>query len=235
MLWYKGWLETRFGVLFMLAFAVFPIALILAMPHANPEPQASAAQPESGVQFFALYYSIVPLFLAGSGIKTQSAQIKKGLHGSMYFTLSLPVSRFRLFATRVGLGMLQTVVILAIAPCTIWVIAIRSGARPDLQDLFVLFAFWVTLSVCASAIYFLGVLLSVFLDDPVRGLANMFGVVFLYGLLFKVPLLARVNIFRAMVSPLFTHSLPWASMGISLGVAAVLGLAALRVVQTREY
>ncbi len=63
----------------------------------------------------------------------------------------------------------------------------------------------------------------------------MFAVVVLYGLLSKVPLLAPVNIFRAMISPLFTHSFPWASMGISLGAAAVLGLAALRVVQTSEY
>ncbi len=35
--------------------------------------------------------------------------------------------------------------------------------------------------------------------------------------------------------PLFTDSFPWASMGIALGVAAVLGLTAFRVVQTREY
>ena len=37
----------------------------------------------------------------------------KGLHGSMYFTLSLPVSRFRLFATRAGLGMLEAAGVLA--------------------------------------------------------------------------------------------------------------------------
>jgi negative regulator of sigma E activity len=36
-------------------------------------------------------------------------------------------------------------------------------------------------------------------------------------------------------SPLFTHTFPWASMGISLGTAAILFLAALKVVQTREY
>ena len=39
MLWYKGWLETRFRMLFMIAFAVFPIALTLAASHpASPEP-----------------------------------------------------------------------------------------------------------------------------------------------------------------------------------------------------
>ena len=46
-----------------------------------------------------------------------------------------------------------------------------------------------------------------------------------------------VNIFRAMgaSSPLFTHTFPWASMGVSLVAAAILFLAAMRVVQTREY
>ena len=34
MLWYKGWLETRFQAVFVLLFAVFPIALFtLATPH----------------------------------------------------------------------------------------------------------------------------------------------------------------------------------------------------------
>ena len=234
MLWYKGWLETRFQAVFGLLFAVFPIALFtLATPHAaNSAPQISAAQAESGIQFFALYYSIVPILVAGSGIKTQSARMKKGLHGSMYFTLSLPVSRLRLFATRAGLGMLETVTILAIAPCFVRIVLIQPEDHVSHSDLF---AFWVTLSVCASVFYFLGVLLSTFLDDQVRGWLSMFGVVFLFGLLTKVPLLAPVNIFRAMISPLFTHSLPWAGMGISVGAAAILGLAALRVVQTREY
>jgi len=234
MLWYKGWLETRLHAAFMLGFAVFPIPLFtLVTPHpANPAPQVSVAQAESAIGFFALYYSIVPLFLAGSGIKTQSAQIRKGLHGSMYFTLSLPISRFRLFATRVSLGMLETIGILAIAPCFLQIVIIGPEDHVSPSDLF---AFWVALSVCASAFYFLEVLLSIFLDEPLRHMIGMFGIVLLYGLLSKVPLLAPVNIFRAMISPLFTHSLPWASMGISLGVAAVLGWAALRVVQTREY
>ena len=48
--------------------------------------------------------NIAPL-LAGAGIKTQAAfQTVKGLHGSTYFTLSLPVSRFRLLAIRAGIG-----------------------------------------------------------------------------------------------------------------------------------
>ena len=101
MLWYKGWLETRFRILFMFLFAIFPIPLMTLTPHpANPAPQDFSAGMQAVAEMFALYYSIIPLGLAGSGIKTQSPfHPTKGLHGSMYFTLSMPVSRFQLFAT----------------------------------------------------------------------------------------------------------------------------------------
>ena len=242
MLWYKGWLETRFIALLLLSAAVLPIPLFVLMGHLPNVHHSSLAQAETFVGCFAMCYSFLPILLAGSGITTPSAQLKKGLHGSMYFTLSLPVSRFRLFATRAGLGVLESIGILGVVPCFVRLVWIRPADHVSPSDLI---ACWVTLSVCASAFYFLGVLLSTFLDDRVRAVVNIAFVwvllpmamdrLLLYGPVSKDPLLAPVNIFRAMVSPLFTHSLPWASMGISLGVAAVLGWAALTVVQTREY
>jgi type II secretory pathway component PulF len=65
----------------------------------------------------------------------------------------------------------------------------------------------------------------------------MFGTVFLYWFLHTARLPKAANIFRAMgeSSPLFTHSLPWSSMGVSLGAAAILLLIAKRVVETLEY
>ena len=43
--------------------------------------------------------------------------------------------------------------------------------------------------------------------------------------------------FRAMTdaSPLITHALPWTAMGISIGIAGIFFMVALRVVETREY
>jgi hypothetical protein len=234
MLWYKTWLETRFKILFMLLFAVFPIPLMTLSHPANPAPQPTLAAMAGGIGFFALYYSLVPLLLAGSGIKTQALQARKGLHGSMYFTLSMPVSRFRLLATRAGLGILEAFAVLAVAPCAVWIIfqPLRTHITPS--DLL---AYWVTLSVCGSAFYFLGVLLSTILDDLTQNWTSMFGIVFLrwLGSLPHVPL--SINLFQAMgtSSPLFTHTLPWASMGVSVGVSLILFLIALKIVQAREY
>jgi hypothetical protein len=48
---------------------------------------------------------------------------------------------------------------------------------------------------------------------------------------------APLNIFQAIGtdSPLFTHSLPWASMGISVAASAAFFWIALKIVQAREY
>ena len=235
MLWYKYWLETRFLALFMIAYAIFPVALSLLNPRAANAPQGSLAAIENAVAFFGVYYSMIPVLLAGSGIRAQASPgATKGLYGSTYFTLSLPVSRLRLIASRAGIGMLETAGIFIIAPCAVWIVFPPLRAHITASDLMM---FWVALFICGIALHFLGVLLSTVLEDPWRGFASMFGVVLLQWLLSTLPLPPAVNIFRAMgaASPLFTHTLPWATMGISLVASAVLFLVAARVVQMREY
>lgn len=53
----------------------------------------------------------------------------------------------------------------------------------------------------------------------------------------RISALPSVDLFQAMgkSSPLFTHTLPWASMGVSLCAAAILFAGAARVNQMREY
>jgi len=158
----------------------------------------------------------------------------KGLHGSMYYTLALPVSRFRLLAVRAGVGMLETVAVLALAPSAVWLMS--PVLRTQLTGLD-MFEYWVAISACLSSIYFFGVLLSTFLEDWTQNFTSVLAIFFLQLFFTNVPVPPSLNIFRAMGigSPLITHALPWATMGVSLGVAALLFLVALRVVQAREY
>ena len=100
MLWYKNWLETRPFVVFMTLYALFPVALFTLNPRPASAPQGSVAAVEAAIAFLPVYYSMIPALLAGSGIKAQAGLRTKGLHASTYFTLSLPISRFRLVATR---------------------------------------------------------------------------------------------------------------------------------------
>jgi hypothetical protein len=47
----------------------------------------------------------------------------------------------------------------------------------------------------------------------------------------------RVNVFGFIgdASPLITHTLPWPAMAISIALSVSLFLAALKIVQTRDY
>jgi hypothetical protein len=84
MLWYKGWLETRGKMLLVLLIAFFPV-----VTHRNAAALSAGIGGWKGqIVIFSFFWTIVPLFLAGSGIKTQTLRAQRGLHGSMYYTLS---------------------------------------------------------------------------------------------------------------------------------------------------
>ena len=229
MLWYKGWLETRLRILFALGFGLF---FIVTTHNANPNSPA-AAQGVAAV--FAFYWALAPFLLAGAGIRTQpSFQACKGLHGSMYFTLSMPVSRLRLLAVRAGLGMLEMVGVIACISCVAYIATPALKMHATSSDLL---AYWVAASVCASGFYFLSVLFATFLDEQWRVWASMLAVFALWWLSTRTSVPPFLNLFQAMgaSSPLFTHTFPWASMGVSIAASAILFFAALKVVQMSEY
>jgi hypothetical protein len=60
-LWYKYWLETRFLAVFMVLYAMFPVALFALTPRPINAPPGSVAASEAAVGFFAMYYSGRPL------------------------------------------------------------------------------------------------------------------------------------------------------------------------------
>jgi hypothetical protein len=103
MLWMKAWLETRWRLLYALG---LPLAMIVLFATKGLASKADAQRMMVEISFFSVFAAV---YLAGAGIRTQSAfQMTKGLHGSTYFTLSLPVSRFRLLAVRAGFGLMET-------------------------------------------------------------------------------------------------------------------------------
>ena len=88
MLWKKGWYETRTRLLIVLAVVV--VITVLTM---DPAPAGAGSGPLVGAT--TIPAMLAALLLAGAGVKTQlgGLQRSKGLHGSMYYTLSLPVTR----------------------------------------------------------------------------------------------------------------------------------------------
>ncbi len=164
MLWYKGWLETKFKLLLMLCCMVFYLIVFYLMRTTAAPPGARPASlfGLTAAAFAVLLYT----WLAGAGINTQpSLQATKGLHGSTLFTLSLPVSRLRLLTVRASIGWLEMAgAILAWCyGCWLLLPVVRgSVSAGDMLE------FVVALIVCASSLYFLSVLLGAFLDDQWR-------------------------------------------------------------------
>jgi hypothetical protein len=230
MLWYKGWLETQFKLLLsvcmLAAFLIF-----LGVSKAPPQ-----AKPVAGMILFTKSQLVILFtWLAGAGIITQpSFQAAKGLHGSTLFTLSLPVSRFRLLAVRAGLGFLEVSVLIVAMCCGLWqLVPGLKGAVTGGE----MIQYALTLIVSVSAFYFISVLLATFLDDVWRMWGGMIAYGALWGLSSWIALPRSVDIFRAIGdgSPLIAHSMPWSPMAFSFGLSAILFFTALKIVQAREY
>jgi hypothetical protein len=111
--------------------------------------------------------------LAVAGIATQpSFQAIKGLHGSTLFTLSMPVSRFRLLGVRTSVGWLEGAAAIAALCCGMWLVSPLLRAAVTKVEMF---EYAGTLIACASALYCLSVLLATFPDDQRRVWGTMIG------------------------------------------------------------
>jgi len=130
MLWHKGWLETRYRLLFVLGF----IGLFQGLIHkAGDTPQGIY-----GVLQFSVPTLVVMAcaLLAGAGVATQPSFVaSKGIHGSTLFTLSLPVSRLRLLSIRAAVGWFEWIGALGLLCCVLWFLhpALRAMVGPGVM------------------------------------------------------------------------------------------------------
>jgi hypothetical protein len=90
---------------------------------------------------------------------------------------------------------------------------------------------------CLAAFYALSTIASTFLGDFEKVWFTMGLLGLLIWLTGRYPPPPAWNVFRIMGenSPLFTHTLPWPAMSVSLALTAAFFFIAVKVVQTREY
>lgn len=230
MLWYKGWLETRFRLLLTLGAVTGFLIYMHSIPLGHSKFSVVAV---TGVPKISVIW--ICAFLAGAGIATQPAmQASKGLYGSMLFTLTLPVTRLRLIAVRSFIGWLETAAAISIFCWGLWLLIPGFTAVVPAAEMI---EFAATLIAAASALYFVSVLLATFLDDQWRIWGTMLVPLVFWQLSRLIPLPAFADILRAIGngSPLITHTMPWSTIAFSLALAAAFFVAALKVAQTREY
>jgi hypothetical protein len=234
MLWLKGWMETRFRLLFMLGFTV----VFFSLTHrANTAGRGHAEAVLTAIVTYSIPGAVVMIcaFMGGAGIVTQpSLQATKGLHGSTLYTLSMPASRLRVVAVRATIGWLEVVGLIGVLFSELWFgfSLVRETATPleMLEQA-------ATVIVCTSILYFVSVVLATLLDDQWRTWGTMLAAVAMYYPLTRYAAPPAVNVYWAMTkgSPLLAHSIPWSAMGFSVALSVVLFLVAVAIARRREY
>src|SRR5690348_8066701 len=117
MLWYKSWLETRGRLLFVLVLSV-----VFFGPVYSPARGAPGAM-HLITGSLAAFTAVLAGVLAGGGIVTEPGlRPQKGVHGSTVFTLSVPVSRLRLYSIRAIVGWLEVTGGIALICTAAWLL-----------------------------------------------------------------------------------------------------------------
>ncbi|HLK69816.1 MAG TPA: hypothetical protein VKU19_40580 [Bryobacteraceae bacterium] len=225
MLLMKNWLETRWRVT---ATVVYVIAFLAIHSH-NPQPAE-------------ITHILIPLFmiltygaltLAGAGVKTQSPiGFPEGLAESTQFTLALPVSRLRLMAVRVTVGMFEVSALTILTAGAAWALfsSLRASTTPaDFVRVVLTTLLWLTGPYCAALLF------ETLLTEPFSMVVAGWVLMLLLWLLHR--LAPAVDIMRGcfQASPLITHRLPWSQMATAAGMSLMLFLAAVWIVRAREY
>jgi hypothetical protein len=179
-----------------------------------------------------LLYIVAANFLAGSGVNSQTTYAAtSGFHGSMLFTLSLPVSRRRLLLVRAGLGAFLTGVLVAImAGYTVFQ---RPGGASAMQAV----EYVARAIACTMAVYALSVLLACVLDEMWQFYAACLCWIAFYLLQSRFAVLSWISPLRGMTlfSYPVTAPIPWVPVVASLALAGVFLCASMLVLQRKEY
>jgi hypothetical protein len=233
MLWYKAWLETRWRFAFLVGSILFVWLTPEWITATGVHSGVPAARLWMAIQLGSVFLFIfTAIFLAGSGINTQGAYtFTPGFHGSMLFTLSLPVSRRRLLFVRAGLGALLTILLIAIMAG--YILHLRPEATSALQAL----AYFTRVIACTMAVYALSVLMACVLDEMWQFTGAFIFWTALFLVQSKFDWVARVSPLRGMSLNCYpvTAPIPWAPIVASLVFAGVLLCASVLVVQRKEY
>jgi hypothetical protein len=218
----KAWMETRWR---LLALAVY-LLIALTLNYRNPTGTSVLTTTWFMLTFLAIS-------LGGSGVNSQAPLgFSEGVAGSTQFTISLPVSRLRLFAVRTAVGLVETAVVTAVTAFFVWALfpALRESTTPaDFTRLALTTILFLIAPYCAHAFF------STWADEPFSMAYAGFTVILLLLICHRLtPGLDIISAF-GQASPLQSHKLPWSQLTPSMISAVILSFAAVVVVRSREY
>ncbi len=242
MLWRKAWLECRSRVMLcLLLSASISFSVLVQLPD-SAKRELLGEGGDAGAKAFKLVFTglgmvvgpLGALILAGSGINTQTSWgATQGFHPSMYFLLSLPVTRERLLRVRalagLGLTALWLSVSVGVLALAAWMLKLPLDPGQALATL-------PNLLVGTTLFYFLAVFCSAFLDEMWAGFVSLLitGLLSGYGLA-GGPTWFNTMGFMMQQSLVALEPMAWLRGLIYLAVCGALYGAAWYVVEHKEY
>ncbi len=253
MLWYKAWLETRWRFLTGLVLGVVLCAVVvftqpltenmqINMPDLGEELNRMVQEALRLASTYPGYiwsqwfgknmlqlWSFFAVLIGVGGIVTEGAR------GSAQWTLSLPVTRRKLFGVRAGVGALELLA-LAVVPSLLIPLLSRSiGKTYPVSDVLI---YSLILFVGGLSVYSLALLLSTVFAEQLK--AIIIGVVLVFGTgllaLFDARL-APYTVATLMSGQEYfkTGVLPWAALAAYTALAAAFYALALRLLERRDF
>jgi len=235
-LWYKAWLETRSR--FLTCLATLTIFCAVFVGHAQGLIRSEWNADYNRLLFVTQQF-IVVIWILGVVLLGMGGIVRERAIGTSSLTLSLPVSRARLLGIRIAMGVLETIA-LAVVPWTT-IFLVSSFSRMPI--LITQVGFYVLLLIGGGSAYFaMALLVSSLVEGEYTAPAVAFGLVLLTAVVFDA-WLRPFNLWRLLTGDfyidrhtyLLSWPFPWRGTLASMSAAALMLLAAVRVIQKREF
>jgi ABC-2 type transport system permease protein len=239
MLWYKAWLETRpryiislIGLVFLSSFLVFSKERHVAPWMAGSD--YNMVLIEAHMALATLWVLAVTLLMMGGLVRERAA-------GSSSFTLALPVSRRRLMAARIGVGVMQAITLAVVPWCAMALVGSVFGRTFPIPQ--IMFHVLVLLSG-GSAFFAMALLVSSLVEGEYTSPVVSFGIVFAVLIELGDAKLQRFSplVFmfgldehRDRHTHLLLGPIPWLQMAIWVSLALLLMWTAVKVIERRDF
>jgi len=184
-------------------------------------------------QYIVIIWVLAAILLGMGGI------VREKSIGTSSLTLSLPVSRVRLLTSRVGLGVVEAIVLGIVPWTTIFLVSSHAGMPISVSQV----GFYLLLLIGGGLTYFaMAILVSSLVEGEYTAPALAFGIVLLAAMFFDA-WLRQFNLWGLVTGDfsidrstyLLSEHLPWLGILSSLSVAVLMLLASIIVVQKREF
>jgi ABC-type transport system involved in multi-copper enzyme maturation permease subunit len=245
MLWYKFWRETRVRWMMSILALAWVCAVIVVIEKTT---RAHAEQPMSYISYIwqAVYKGYVrDIFVLLAIVLGGGSLLQERAHGTVGFTLALPVSRSRLIAMRTAVG-LSEILLLALVPAV--VVPALSPFFGETYPILQALQFSLLWTVCGALVFGAALLLSTLMAGEYSAWMACFLAMMLYSAIVNVTALQRIpalNFFKIMSGaqmPYFRASehllsgpLSWQPLATILLIAAGFLVAAGRLTARQEF